>query len=119
MAGPTSRAELQTYCKRQLGEPVLQINVAQEQIDDLTDDALQKFAEWTYNGAEKMLLKHEVTADDVTRFASSNQTTTVGTTDWIERDNYIQIPDHVYGINRIFGITVSYTHLTLPTICSV
>tara|TARA_B100000287_G_scaffold306706_1_gene289820 strand:+ start:3348 stop:4151 length:804 start_codon:yes stop_codon:yes gene_type:complete len=107
MAGPTSRAELQTYCKRQLGEPVLQINVAQEQIDDLTDDALQKFAEWTYNGAEKMLLKHEVTADDVTRFASSNQTTTVGTTDWIERDNYIQIPDHVYGINRIFGIKSS------------
>ena len=45
MASPSTRTELQEYCKRQLGEPVLQINVAQEQIDDLTDDALQKFAE--------------------------------------------------------------------------
>ena len=109
MAKPSTRAELQAYCKRQLGEPVLQINVAQEQIDDLTDDAFQKFSEWTYNGAEKMLLKHEVTADDVTRFASSNQTTTVAgsTTEWTERDNYILVPEHVYGISRIFGIKSS------------
>ena len=109
MAKPSTRAELQAYCKRQLGEPVLQINVAQEQIDDLTDDAFQKFSEWTYNGAEKMLLKHEVTADDVTRFASQNQTTTVAgsTTEWTERDNYILVPEHIYGISRIFGIKSS------------
>lgn len=107
MASPTTRTELQEYCKRQLGEPVLQINVAQEQIDDLTDDALQKFAEWTYNGTEKMLLKHEITAADVTRFKSQNQTTTISGSDWVERDNYIPIPEHVYGINRIFGIKSS------------
>ena len=106
MAKPSTRPELQASCKMQLGEPVLQINVAQEQIDDLTDDAFQTFSEWTYNGAEKMLLKHEVTADDLTRFASQNQTTTVAgsTTEWTERDNYILVPEHVYGISRIFGI---------------
>ena len=72
MASPSTRTELQNYCKRQLGEPVLQVNVAQEQIDDLTDDALQKFAEWTYNGTEKMMLKHEITEDDVTRSTTDN-----------------------------------------------
>ena len=51
MAGPTSRAELQTYCKRQLGEPVLQINVAQEQIDDLTDDEKDKIEYKTFTSA--------------------------------------------------------------------
>ncbi len=107
MASPSTRTELQNYCKRQLGEPVLQVNVAQEQIDDLTDDALQKFAEWTYNGTEKMMLKHEITEDDVTRFKSQNQTTSVSGSEWTERDNYIPIPEHVYGINRIFGIKSS------------
>ena len=40
MAQPASRSELIAYCKRQLGAPVLEINVADEQIDDLVDDAL-------------------------------------------------------------------------------
>ena len=33
MAQPASRSELIAYCKRQLGAPVLEINVADEQID--------------------------------------------------------------------------------------
>ena len=39
MAQPTTRQELIDYCKRKLGAPVLEINVADEQIDDLVDDA--------------------------------------------------------------------------------
>ena len=39
MAKPASRTDLINYCKRQLGAPVLEINVADEQIDDLVDDA--------------------------------------------------------------------------------
>ena len=41
MAKPTTKQELIDYCKRQLGAPVLEINVADDQIDDLVDDALQ------------------------------------------------------------------------------
>ena len=44
MAQPASRADLINYCKRQLGAPVLEINVADEQVDDLVDDALQLFS---------------------------------------------------------------------------
>ena len=43
MAQPSSRQTLIDYCKRQLGYPVLEINVADEQIDDLVDDALNIF----------------------------------------------------------------------------
>ena len=49
MAHPASRSDLINYCKRQLGAPVLEINVADEQIDDLVDDALQYFHERHYD----------------------------------------------------------------------
>ena len=45
MSKPSSRSELVNYCKRQLGAPVLEINVAEEQLDDLVDDALQYYHE--------------------------------------------------------------------------
>ena len=41
MANPASRQELVDYAKRQLGYPVLEINIADEQIEDLMDDAIQ------------------------------------------------------------------------------
>ena len=43
MAKPTTRKELVQYCKRQLGAPVLEINVDDDQIDDLVDDTFQFF----------------------------------------------------------------------------
>ena len=41
MAKPASRQELIDYSLRQLGAPVLEINISDEQVDDLVDDALQ------------------------------------------------------------------------------
>ena len=38
MAKPSSRQELIDYCLRQLGEPVLEINVDDDQIEDAVDD---------------------------------------------------------------------------------
>ena len=43
MAKPNTRQELVDYCLRQLGAPVLEINVADEQVDDLVDDTIQYF----------------------------------------------------------------------------
>ena len=45
MAVPTTRETLQDYVFRQLGAPILEINVADEQFDDLLDDSLQYFYE--------------------------------------------------------------------------
>ena len=57
MAQPSSRQELIDYCLRQLGAPVLEINVAEEQIQDLVDDTIQFFNERHYDGVEKTFLK--------------------------------------------------------------
>ena len=103
MAQPASRSELREYCLRRLGKPVLEINVDDDQIDDLIDDAIQMFNERHYNGTERMFLKHQFTADDKTRFTTSDETLTVGTTDWLTRNSYLQVPDHITGINKVFG----------------
>ena len=42
MAQPASRQELIDYALRQNGAPVLEINVAEEQLQDLTDDAMRQ-----------------------------------------------------------------------------
>ena len=103
MASPNSRADLIEYCKRQLGEPVLQVNIADEQVNNVIDDTFQFFQENCYNGMERAYLTHALTADDITRFNTTVQTTE-GTTNWNEATNYIPIPDHVVGISKVFGL---------------
>jgi len=103
MASPNSRADLITYCKRQLGEPVLQVNIDDEQVNNVIDDAYQFFQENCYNGMERCFLRHKITDEDITRF-DSKATTSSGTTDWEESTNYIPIPDHVVGISKVYGL---------------
>ena len=67
MAQPTNRTELINYCKRQLGAPVLEINVADEQIDDLVDDAFQYFHERHFDGVTQTFLKYKITQADIDR----------------------------------------------------
>ena len=62
----TSRTLLQDYCLRRLGHPVIEINVDDEQVSDRIDDALEFFAEYHFDGVEKVFLKHTITADDIT-----------------------------------------------------
>ena len=60
MAQPSTRAEFTDYCLRKLGAPVLEINVDDNQVDDLIDDAIQFYQEYHYDGVEKMYLKHQI-----------------------------------------------------------
>ena len=114
MAQPASRSELINYCKRQLGAPVLEINIADEQVDDLVDDALQYFHERHFDGVVQTYLKYKITQEDIDRGRGTNSvgivtttadTTIVGTAttfSYTENSNYIQVPPSVIGINKIF-----------------
>jgi hypothetical protein len=62
----TSRVELIDYCLRNLGAPVIEINIDEEQISDRIDESLQFFQENIEEGMEKVFLQHVVTATDVT-----------------------------------------------------
>ena len=57
MAVPTSKSTFKEYCLRQLGKPVIDINVDEDQIDDRIDEALQYFAQYHYDGVEKGISK--------------------------------------------------------------
>ncbi len=66
MATPTTREELKQYALRKLGAPVIEINVDDAQLEDALDDALQIFAEYHFDGVEKVFYKYEVTDTDIT-----------------------------------------------------
>ena len=116
MAQPSSRDGLIDYAKRQLGFPVLEINVADEQFSDLLDDAVQVFHERHYDGMMRMYLKYKVTQEDIDRGQARGGDTTLGITtttttstvglsttfDLEENQNYIQMPPSVIGVNQIF-----------------
>ncbi len=61
MAKPNSRATLISYCKRELGHPVIEINVDDDQVDDRIDEALQFYQEYHHDAIEKVYLKHKIT----------------------------------------------------------
>ena len=71
MAIPNSRGTLKEYCLRNLGKPVIDINVDDDQVEDRIDEALQYFSQYHYDGVERMYLKYKVTADDVTRMRAN------------------------------------------------
>jgi len=123
MAKPASRQQLIDYCLRRLGAPVLEINVDDDQIDDLVDDALQYFQERHFDGVERMYLKYKVTQEDLDRGKAKNTdgvgivTTTATSTNisgygtvsssFYETSNFIQVPDSVIGIEKIFKFDTS------------
>ena len=123
MSKPTTKQELKDFCLRKLGAPVLEINVSDEQIDDAYDDALQLFQERCYNGIERMYLKHEITSDDIDRgraeptsgvgivTTSATSTSVSGygttTTNWYENSNFLQVPDAVVGVEKVFKFDTS------------
>lgn len=87
----TSRRQLIDYCLRRLGAPVIRIDVAEEQLNDRVDDALQMFSEYHFNGTQRSYYRHQITTQDIT-------------------NQYITLPDNVIGVVEIFplqGFTVT------------
>ena len=113
-----NRDDFKDYCLRRLGAPVLEINVSHEQIEDLIDDGIQLYQERHFDGVERMYLKYKITDEDINR-GKAEGTTGVGivttsvtstniagygttTSNWYETSNFIQVPDSVIGVEKIF-----------------
>ena len=94
---PASKEELKEFCLRQLGYPVIQINVDDEQVNDAVELALQYWQEFHFDGVERTYIKHQVTQEDI-----DNQ--------------YISLNDNVISAVRIFpvgGTNMSMTFFDL------
>jgi hypothetical protein len=85
MATPTSRNQFKEYCLRELGKPVIEINVDDDQVEDRIDQALKYYWDYHFDGSEKIYYKHAVTSTDKT-------------------NKYITMPENVIGAFNIFSI---------------
>ena len=85
----TSRDQLIEYALRKLGEPVIEINVDPDQLEDRVDEALQHFREFHIDAGKKVFLKHQVTAADVA-------------------NKYIPLPSSVMNVTRLFPVSSSF-----------
>jgi len=85
MAVPSTRAEFKAYCLRRLGDPVIDINVDDEQVEDRIDEALIYYQDYHFDGCERILYKHVVNQTDI--------------------DNgYITLPQNIIGVNTVIPI---------------
>lgn len=85
MAIPTNRTDFIKYCLRQLGAPVIEINVDVDQVDDRIDEALSWWTEYHVDGTEKCYYKYQLQAADFT-------------------NRYITLPDNIIGAVSIFDV---------------
>lgn len=83
MAIPTNREQFKDWCLRQLGHPVIEINVDDDQVEDRIDEALQYFQDFHFDGVERWYIPHPISAEDI-------------------ENRYISIPDNIIGVTRIF-----------------
>jgi len=90
MAKPTTRQEFKDYCFRILGAPLLEINVADEQVEDRIDDAISYYHDYHFDGTEKTYLAHQVTEQDIA-------------------NRYLSIPESVISVINIFDVGDSYS----------
>jgi hypothetical protein len=88
MGIPASKEQLKEWCLRQLGFPVIEINVDDDQVDDRVDEALQYFQQFHYDGVERWYLKHQITQDNI-------------------NNGWIPITENIIGVTRIFPISAS------------
>ena len=118
MAHPASRSDFKQYCLRQLGAPVLEVNIATEQCEDIIDDAIQFFQERHFDGVAQVYLKYKITQADVNRGrarggtdnAAGITTTSASSTingvsvqfDYEENSNYLEIPPEIIGVTKLF-----------------
>ena len=108
MAVPSTRETLKQYCLRNLGKPVIDINVDDDQVEDRIDEALQYFAQYHVDGVERMYLKYEVTQADVTRMttdSSESITEDSVTTAWKTGNNFLVVPSSVISVVNVFPLS--------------
>ena len=80
MAIPNTRELFKDYILRKIGAPVIEINVADEQVEDRIDEALSFWGDYHYNGSQQVYLKHQITGSSITLDTAVAANFTVGET---------------------------------------
>lgn len=94
MAKPISRQELKEYCLRNLGHPVIEINVSEDQMEDRIDEALAFWCDYHYDAVKKVYWVKGITEEDAT-------------------NKYFEVPQNIIGITRIFPIVNTFNQTNM------
>lgn len=89
MALPTSRDEMIRYCLRELGAPVTDINVDDDQVEDRVDEALTVYRDFHSDATERIYLAHQITATDMA-------------------NKYIPVSSDVIYVTKLFPVSGSF-----------
>lgn len=89
-----NRAGFKEYCLRDLGKPVININVDDVQVEDRIDEALRYYFDYHFDGSQKIYYKHQIT-------------------DQNKVDGYILLPENIMGVVKIFDLSSAYNSGTL------
>lgn len=61
-----SREDLKQYALRQLGYPVIEVNIEDTQLEDAIDNAFQTYREWHYDSYERAYISRQLTINEIT-----------------------------------------------------
>jgi len=86
MAKPASRQQLIDYCLRKLGQPVVEINVDDDQVEDRVDEAFQYYRDFHYDATQKVYSSMQLTSNVIAQ-------------------QYITLPEEMIGVERILQIS--------------
>ena len=89
MANPTSRQTLIDYCKRRLGEPVIEINIDYDQEQDRVDEALQYWQEYHSDATFRTYISQQVGDSDVSR-------------------EYVNVPTDVLYVTKMYNVNSNF-----------
>ena len=87
---PASRDEFKEFCLRRLGAPVLEINVADDQVEDCIEIGLQTYYDYHFDGTEKVFLARQITEEDIA-------------------NRYLPLTENIISVINIFDIGNSYS----------
>jgi hypothetical protein len=107
MATPATREQLKDYALRSLGQPVIEINVDEDQLQDRIDEAMQYYSQFHMNAIRRCYLKYKYTQADYDRIVTNGDvsesiTKNSITNTWMENQNYIIVPETVISVTNIF-----------------
>ncbi len=85
---PNTREQFIEYCLRELGHPVIEINLDDDQIEDRIDDAIQIFHNYHFDGVERIYHPHTITQQNID-------------------DQYVTLDPDIISVVRVFQYDMS------------
>lgn len=82
---PTDRESFKQFCLRQLGAPVVPINLSEVQVDDCVDMSLYYYGQFHMDGNEKTYFVYSMTQEDIS-------------------NGYITLPSNIIGAVKVFPV---------------